>query len=55
MKSKKLWLIVFAVFMCLAACLVGCSKNMVEPTALRITNKAELRAEWFDGAPTEHY
>lgn len=49
MKSKKLWLIVFAVFMCLAACLVGCSENMVEPTALRITNKAELRAEWFEG------
>ncbi|MBD5131789.1 MAG: hypothetical protein HDT28_04250 [Clostridiales bacterium] len=49
MKSKKLWLIVFAVFMCLAACLVGCSKNTVEPTALRITNKAELRAEWFEG------
>ena len=49
MKSKKLWLIVLAVFMCLAACLVGCSENTVEPTALRITNKTELRAEWFEG------
>lgn len=49
MKTKKLWLVVFAALMCLSVCLVGCSKKYTEPVALRITNKTELRTEWFEG------